>query len=103
MLLIVGIVLTAQRYRCQANLNEIALIKDEWITAHNGKQGDRIPAVDLEKIFAEHEGKLICPLDPNQTPQTSYEIGPIGTDPKCKFQAKHEQKPNEPKKKKGAS
>ena len=86
-------------YQCQKNLEEITLLKEEWVTAHDGKAGDVIPTADLEQMYAEHEGKLICPLDPKKTPQTSYEIGPIGTEPKCKGTALHEQKRNEKKQK----
>ena len=86
-------------YTCGKNVEEIALIKEEWVTAHEGKAGDVIPPADLAEILAEHGEKLVCPLDPKHTPQTSYEFGPIGTDPACKCQALHEQKRNEIKKK----
>jgi hypothetical protein len=54
----------------------------------------------LAQLYAEGEGKLVCPLDPQKTPQTSYELGAIGTDPTCKCAALHEQKREERKKKK---
>ena len=89
-------------YQCEKNIGEIALLKEEWGTAHDGKAGDVIPAADLEQMYAEHEGKLICPLDPKKTPQSSYEIGAIGTEPKCKCTTLHEQKREEQKQKKKA-
>jgi len=79
-------------YTCGQNIAEIALCKDEWATAHDGKAGDVIPAADLAEILKEHGAKLVCPLDPQHSPQTSYEFGPIGTDPVCKCQKLHEQK-----------
>jgi hypothetical protein len=84
-------------YTCEQNLEEIALIKEEWVTAHDGKAGDVIPPADLAEILAEHGEKLVCPLDPKHSPQTSYEFGPIGTDPACKGKALHDQKHNEKK------
>lgn len=93
----------SQRYQCLANREEITLFKEEWATAHDGKPGDMIPPADWGKIFAEHADKLICPLDPKHTPQTSYDAGPIGMDPKCRFQTQHEQQLNNLKKQKGTS
>lgn len=87
-------------YQCGKNLDELTLLKEEWVTAHDGKNGDVIPAADLAQMLAESEGKLVCPLDPQKTLATSYEIGPIGTDPKCKCPTQHEQKREERKKKK---
>ncbi len=86
-------------YRCEKNRDEIALLKEEWVTVHEGKNGDMIPAADLAQMLAESEGKLVCPLDPQKSVATSYEISPIGADPKCKCQALHEQKHEEQKKK----
>ena len=87
-------------YTCEKNLDEIALLKEEWVTAHDGQAGAVIPPADLAQILAEHGAKLICPLDPKHSPQTSYEFGPIGTDSTCKCKALHEQKRDEKKKKK---
>ena len=86
-------------YTCNQHLEEIALIKEEWVTAHDGKPGDVIPPADLAAIYAEHGAKLFCPLDEKKTPQTSYEFGPLGTDPVCKCKALHEQQRSEKKKK----
>ena len=86
-------------YQCGKNIEELALIKEEWVTAHDGKPGAVIPPADLAEVTAELSGKLACPLDPKHSLQTSYEIGPVGTDPKCKCQALHEQKREEHKKK----
>lgn len=86
-------------YTCEQNLAEIALIKEEWGTAHDGQAGTVIPTADMAQILAEHGKKLVCPLDPQHTPQTSYEFGPLGTDPVCKCKALHEQKRSEKKKK----
>ena len=79
------------RQACQKNLDAIALIKDEWATAHNAAKGAAIPAEDIEKIFAEQAAKLVCPNDDRHSFKTSYEIGPIGTDPKCKCDDAHNQ------------
>ena len=78
-----------QRYRCQENLEEIALIKEEWATAHDAKKGTVIPEADVTKIFAETAKKLVCPKDDDRSFNSSYEIGPIGTDPKCKCEDAH--------------
>jgi len=86
-------------YTCEQNLAEIALIKEEWGTAHDGQAGAVIPAADMAQILAEHGKKLVCPLDPQHAPQTSYEFGPLGTDPVCKCKALHEQQRSEKKKK----
>jgi hypothetical protein len=86
-------------YQCGKNIDELALIKEEWVTAHDGKAGDVIPPADLAAVTAELGGRLACPLDSKHSLQTSYEIGPIGTDPRCKCQALHEQKRDEKKKK----
>ncbi|MCX7008443.1 MAG: hypothetical protein NTY53_14535 [Kiritimatiellaeota bacterium] len=86
-------------YQCGKNIEELALIKEEWVTAHDGKPGDVIPPADLAEVTADLSEKLACPLDPKHSLQTSYKIGPIGTDPKCKCQALHEQKREEKKKK----
>lgn len=86
-------------YQCGKNIGEITLLKEEWVTAHDGKNGDVIPPADVEALYTEHDGQLICPLDPKKTPQTSYEIGSIGADPKCKCTALHEQRREEQKKK----
>ena len=86
-------------YQCERNIEEIALIKEEWVTAHNGKPGDRIPPTDLAQSLAEHGENLICPLDPKHSAQTSYEFGAIGTDPTCKCKALHDQKRSEKKQK----
>ena len=75
--------------RCQANLDTIGFIKEEWATAHDAKKGAVIPAAEVEKLFAKYAKKLICPSDDEHSFQTSYEIGPIGTDPKCKCDDEH--------------
>ena len=78
-----------QRYLCQEHLEEIALIKEEWATAHDAKQGTVIAEADAEKLFAETGKKLVCPKDDERSFKTSYDIGPIGTDPRCKCDEKH--------------
>jgi hypothetical protein len=78
-----------RRDQCQDNLEEIALIKEEWATAHNAKKGAVIPAADLQKIIDAHAKKLICPKDAEQSFTTSYEVGPIGADPQCKCDDEH--------------
>lgn len=85
------------RYACQKNLDKIALLKDEWATTHNAAKGAIIPAEDVEKIFAEQAASLVCPNDDRHSFKTSYEIGPIGTDPKCKCDASHNQGDTEEK------
>ena len=82
-------------YTCDKNLDEIALLKEEWVTAHDGKTGDVIPPADLAAMLEEHGAKLMCPLDVKKTPQTSYEFGPIGAEPVCKSKALHEKKRSE--------
>jgi len=78
-----------KRYQCRANMEEIALIKEEWATAHAAKHGCLIPTAEADKIFAEVTKKLACPKDEEHTFQTSYDIGPIGTPPTCKCDDKH--------------
>jgi hypothetical protein len=84
-------------YQCQANMEEITLIKEEWATAHEAKHGCLIPAAEAEKIFAEVVKKLTCPKDEEHTFKTSYDIGPIGTPPQCKCDAKHNEKDDDEK------
>lgn len=78
-----------QREQCQDHQEEIALIKEEWATAHNAKKGAVIPEADVKTIFAEAAPKLVCPKDEQRSFKTSYAIGPIGADPKCKCDDEH--------------
>lgn len=79
----------SQRERCQANLEEIALLKEEWTTAHDAKKGTIIPEPEVGKIFAANPKKLVCPNDDKGTFTSSYELGPIGAPPKCKCDDEH--------------
>jgi len=78
-----------RRDQCQDNLDEIALIKEEWATAHNAKKGTVIPQADVEKIFARSAAKLVCPADDEHSFKTSYKIESIGTAPQCKCDEGH--------------
>ena len=77
------------RQECQKNLDEIALIKEEWANAHDAVQGTRIPTQEIENIFAKEAAKLVCPKDEEHSFRTSYDIGPIGADPVCKCDTSH--------------
>lgn len=79
------------RYACQENLEELALVKDEWATEHDLKEGATIPSAETERIFAKISKNLICPDDDEKSPQTSYNLGPVGKPPTCKCNTKHNQ------------
>lgn len=87
----------SRRERCQDNMEEIALIKEEWATAHDAKKGAIIPEADVKTIFAETATKFICPKDDDRSFKTSYDIGSIGTNPKCKCDDEHNQMDEESK------
>jgi hypothetical protein len=78
-----------KRYQCQANMEEIRLLKEEWATAHEAKPGSLIPPAEIEKLFAEAAQKLICPKDEDRSFKTSYDLGPIGAAPTCKCDDAH--------------
>ena len=84
-----SMVFDEKRYQCQANMEEIALIKEEWATAHDAKKGAVIPEADVAKIFAETAKKLVCPKDDERSFASSYDLGPIGTAPRCKCDETH--------------
>ena len=85
------------RQDCQKNLTRIALLKEEWANAHDAVQGTRIPTQEIQKIFAKDAAKLICPKDEEHSFQTSYDIGPIGTEPLCKCDSSHNEGSDEEK------
>ncbi len=78
-----------KRYQCQANMEEITLLKEEWATAHAAKSGGIITSSEAEKLFAEVATKLVCPLDPERSLKTSYDVGRLGEPPRCKCAETH--------------
>lgn len=75
----------AQRDICRQHLRTLDAAKDMW-ALEAGQSSDATPsAADLAPFFARGTGKLVCPRDPNESFNTSYEIGSVDDKTRCKI------------------
>ncbi|MBN1670228.1 MAG: prepilin-type cleavage/methylation domain-containing protein [Kiritimatiellae bacterium] len=75
----------AQRNVCLVHLRQITGAKASWAMAEN-QPADAMPSwADLDPYFYGGTNAMVCPLDPNGSCVTSYEIGRLGRLPRCKI------------------
>ncbi|MGA2542685.1 MAG: prepilin-type cleavage/methylation domain-containing protein [Verrucomicrobiota bacterium] len=77
---------------CISNLRFIDSAKGQWALENQKKKTDTPADSDLQPYMGRGSaGELpVCPVDPNQTFDTSYSINNVGTKPTCKIlPAKH--------------
>jgi len=72
---------------CIDNLRRIHMAKEFYANEYNKESGDICDDTDLNHYVQGGITSLFCPLDPNKTFASSYDINAIGTDtpPCCKI------------------
>ena len=78
----------AQTNTCINNIRAIDTAKQEWATETLQGPGATPTSDDLEPYLGRGDGSLersFCPLDPDKTIDTSFDIGNVLTAPLCNF------------------
>lgn len=76
----------ARENMCANNVRMIEHAKAEVALKRNSTAGDALPAEDVKQVLAESqaEGRApFCPGDPQESFETSYEIGAVGEEVTC--------------------
>lgn len=68
---------------CIENLRILRDSKTMWSLADDPERGQEPTAADLEKYIHQDIERLVCPLDPDKTFESSYRLNDMDSLPEC--------------------